>query len=361
MNTSDAYQKLHALLSQGISANLFTAAQCVIALPRSKRLSIALGKTRLPRFVSRAQCPVLDVTEHTLFDLASLTKPLATAALIMKAFEESVLQPNQKLISIAQGVFPSWLLSHTIEDLLTHSTPLNAWADFNHPSITPDTHEHAIKHALAYIHTMQPRQNTDECCYSDLGYILLGFILEQLYQTPLNKLFNEKIARPLKLYGKMMYTPLAYVDDKDCVATHPLFPKTALQGHPDDDNARAFVHVAGHAGLFSSASAVADYADALLNHRFPVSPKIIQYFTTYQAKHSTYALGWDRPTSANSLSGRLPGDPVIGHLGYTGCSLWMDLQTKRHITLLTNRSHTNTNPSSIAELRQEIHKIAWKL
>lgn len=361
MIAPESYQKIIDLLNQGIQQNLFTAAQCVIADPKAKRISIALGKTRLDRYPARYQCPVCNVNEHTLFDVASLTKPLATSALIMKAMDEGILQPQQKLISIIRGTLPSWLLGYTLEDLLTHSTPLTAWADFHHEHVILDSHEHAVKRVLSEINAIPPRTDTDTCCYSDLGFIILGYILELIYNTSLDKLFAQKIARPLGLQDDMMFLPLHHVDDKRCVATHPFIGGYALQGHPDDDNTRAMVHVAGHAGLFATANAIADEIDALLHGHFPVSEKTIHYFTTYQAEHSTYALGWDRPTSSQSLSGRLPGEPVIGHLGYTGCSLWIDLQSKRHITLLTNRSHVNTDPASIAQLRRAIYQLAWEL
>ena len=361
MNDTDPILNIHNLLEQGIASNLFTAAQCVVASPKSKRISLSLGKTRLSRYPSRFQCPVCDVTDQSLFDVASLTKPLATTALIMKAMDEGVLEPHQKLINIVHGSLPSWLMGYTLEDLLTHSTPLIAWADFHHAMVTPDSHENAVRRVLAEINSLPPRTDTDVCCYSDLGFIILGYLLELCYAKPLNKLFAEKIAKPLQLEETMMYLPLHHTDDKNCVATHPFVGGYALQGHPDDDNTRAMVHVAGHAGLFATANAIADYVDALLSGHFPVSQKMIRYFTTYHAEHSTYALGWDRPTSANSLSGRLPGDPVIGHLGYTGCSVWIDLKTKRHITLLTNRSHVNTDPASIADLRRAVYKIAWEL
>ena len=277
MIDTDPIQKLHDLLAQGISSNLYTAVQCVVASPNSKRISISLGKTRLHRYPSRLQCPVCEVNDQSLFDLASLTKPLATTALVMKAMDEGILEPHQKIINIVHGTLPSWLMGFTLEDLLTHSTPLIAWADFHHAQVTPDSHDNAVRRILAEICRLPPRTDIDVCCYSDLGFIILGYLLELCYAKPLNKLFLEKIALPLHLEKSMMYLPLHHTEDKNCVATHPFIGGYALQGHPDDDNTRAMVHVAGHAGLFATANAIADYVDALLGGTFPVSQKMIDY------------------------------------------------------------------------------------
>ena len=352
--------RLNDILSQGIENKLFSAAQLVVSDPRSTLVSLAIGKTRTQKFKNDCNAVSYQITPRTLFDVASLTKPLATASLMMKAVEEKVFNIHQKLVSVDGMVFPPYLLSCTFANLLSHQTDLVAWTDFHGELPRRDDHQNALRHVMQQIAQTPPREDGKTWCYSDLGYILLGMMLEMAYGTDLGRLFNQKIARPLGLERDMMYVPLEHVNRADIVATCP-YDGAYIQGHPDDANARAMTHIAGHAGLFANAEAIAAFVRALLSKNFPVIPEIIDTFITYTDPKTPYALGWDRPTSDDSLSGRKKGDHVIGHLGFTGCSVWIDLDTQRSITLLTNRTHLNQTPQSIAQLRRDIYKICWEL
>ncbi len=355
---SDNIQKIQASLEEAINYRLFTCAQMTIADADSVIASLAVGNTRVSQ--KNSFVPSLPVTTDTLFDVASITKPIVTAALVMKAVEEDLLSFDQKLISIPQFVFPSWLLGDSIAQLLSHQTLLPAWIDFHGATPRIENHEQARDHILSTIARLNPRDDGTTWCYSDLGYMVLGFILELVYGKSLDDIFREKIAAPLGLEHEMVFTPLRYIMKKEIPATCPM-GNDFIQGHPDDANARALSHIAGHAGLFASANAITTYIQKLLAFDFPVSQAIIQHCLNYRSELTPFALGWDRPTSADSLSGRMPTDPVLGHLGFTGCSVWFDLDTRRIVTLLTNRTHTNTDPKSISGLRRSIYKLAWSL
>jgi len=263
-------------------------------------------------------------------------------------------------VSIDGVQFPLWMLGNTVEQLLSHRTMLPAWVDFHSSMPRLEERKQTKQHFERTVMLMEPRTDDNSWCYSDLGYIYLGFILESLYGKPQNELFFEKIASPLGLERQMCYRPLHYFN-QDQIAATCAYANGFIQGHPDDANARALAHVAGHAGLFSSAKNIDKYVRALLNHDFPCNSDTIDYFLNFRHIETPFALGWDRPTSEHSLSGRKPGDPVIGHLGFTGCSVWIDMDTKRVVTLLTNRTHCNSDPGSIATLRKEIHRICWRL
>jgi len=352
---------LSNLLKTSIADNLFTGAQLVVQQKSNTLVQLAEGKTKqAPNNTSCIYCPVADVTNETLFDVASLTKPLVTTSLVMHAVDHNKLSINQKIVRLLPDSLPCWLLECTVADLLTHSTPLQAWLDLHTSQADAIDHANATKNVIQQIALSEPRTNTNQCCYSDLGFIILGYIVELLYNESLDVLFKNFIAKPLGLEKLLTYYPLHNIEQKNCAATH-LYLGNPLQGHPDDDNARSMNHVAGHAGLFATATSIASFCNSLLNGKFPASKSTISKFINYIAPHSTYALGWDRPTSETSLSSRLPGEHVIGHLGYTGCSVWIDLESQRSVTLLTNRSHVNNEPSSIAAVRREIHKLAWEL
>lgn len=352
--------ELLALLQSGIDQKLFSAAQLVVQENSRCLLSLAVGKTRTNSTLTDSFTHAAPVSVNTLFDVASLTKPIATASLVMKACDDGLLSTDQKLIYIDGVKFPSWLLSYTIQDLLSHQTPLQAWHDFHGPNPHLDNYEAATHLFQQTIYTLPDRDDGKSWCYSDLGFILLGFILENCYQKPLPELFRHKIAAPLGLSECMMFSPLHHFSRTNIAATCA-YQNAYIQGHPDDANARVLCHAAGHAGLFATAEAIALFVHKLLSGQFPCHQDTIHQFIHYKSPKTPFALGWDRPTSNDSLSGRCPGDNVIGHLGFTGCSVWIDLDTARSVTLLTNRTHLNDDPKSIANIRRDIHRICWNI
>lgn len=352
-------QSLQTLTENGRSQNHYSAAQLVIAEKNHTLFQTAVGTTKSSQS-PHSPVPTANIQHDSLFDIASLTKPLATSALMMIAVDEHRISLSQKLISINGIHVPSWMLEYTVADLLSHHTPLKPLLDLHGPTPRIEDHRSARNYAERQILESSPRDDDASWCYSDLGFILLGFILETLYNTQLEKLFRDKIASPLQLDTQMMFCPLHHVDQRTIVATS-LCCNTPLQGHPDDANARALTHQAGHAGLFASAQAIATFVQSLFDGRFPCSKNTIQTFLSYHHAQTPFALGWDRPTSSLSLSARTPGDPVLGHLGYTGCSLWIDLDSQRSVTFLTNRTHCNNDPHSIAELRRQIMRLSWSI
>lgn len=357
---SDTIDTLNDILSQGISEKLYTGAQLVVCEKGKFLTSHAVGKTRALSTPNDVNCLSRAININTLFDVASLTKPIATTSLMMKACDDKIFSLSDKLITVSGLNFPAWLLPYKIEDLLSHQTPLQAWHDFHGSLPRYEDHETAMRYFERQIMTFSPRADDQSWCYSDIGFILLGFMLELAYEKPLSELFDAQIATPIGLRDKLTYTPLHRFNRETIPATCH-YQEAYIQGHPDDANARALTHIAGHAGLFASAEGIAEFVTHLLSGNFPCKTKTIQHFLTYKSNKTPFALGWDRPTSEDSLSGRKPGENVIGHLGFTGCSVWIDLDTHRSVTLLTNRTHVNDEPKSLAKLRREIHSICWNL
>ena len=358
--TNRSVEQINNILLSGIEQHLYSCAQLVVDDIHQPQISLAVGTTRLNNLPGDRGIKGQPIDSHTLFDVASLTKPLATAALMMKACEERAFSLDQKLITLNNISFPPWLLTNTVADLLCHHTQLPAWHDFHGECPREEDHDQAKEYFLSEIYNLSPRDDDKTWCYSDIGYLLLGFMLENHYHTGLTWLFEHKIAKPLGLSSEMMFQPLHRIQREHIPATCA-YKNSYIQGHPDDANARAVTHVAGHAGLFASAEAIAAYVRAMLSDTFPCKPEIVHQFISYRHPETPFALGWDRPTSADSLSARNPGDPVIGHLGFTGCSVWIDLDTQRIITLLTNRTHVNSNPKSLAGLRRELYHLCWSI
>lgn len=359
-DTAYTVEEMIACLEQGARDGLFSGAQLVVVDHGRVCADIATGKTKLlDKAIFQTVLPA-DVTPHTLFDVASLTKPLVTAALCMVAIDEGVMSLDRKLVTFDGCQFPSWLLGNTIADLLSHHTSLQAWIDLHGAMPCIEDRKNAKRYVLRKISETAPREDGKTWCYSDLGFIILGFILEEIYQETIDKLFEEKIARKIHLESEMLYHPMHRVNQRQIAATCR-YSGCVVQGHPDDANVRALSHCAGHAGLFATAGAIARYMDCLLNHTFPVSSEILDVFLNYRNPETPFALGWDRPTGSNSLSARTAKDHVIGHLGFTGCSVWTDLDAAKTVVLLTNRTHINDVPESISNLRRNIHQLAWLL
>lgn len=345
------------LLRDAIEQSQCSAAQFVVSDPNGIRADIALGTTMALKNKNPFQSS-LPIDHSTLFDIASLTKPLATAGLIMQAVDSGLLDLGVKLVNFDSGGIPTWLLGSTIADLLSHRTLLQAWLDLSasKPGMSR-FHAGRMPFESAIYHS-EPRSDGATYCYSDLGYILLGFLLEDIYGQSLVKLFANNIASALDLQAEMMYCPLHKIEKKKIVATCAIGRQFA-QGHPDDSNARVLSHYAGHAGLFASARAVDAYVRALFDGSFPCSDKVVGDFVSYRHSDTPFALGWDRPTGENSLSGAKASDPVIGHLGFTGCSVWFNLESKRCVTLLTNRTHLSDSAAGINALRRKLYRLCW--
>ncbi len=293
------------------------------------------------RFSVVLDAAVGDCTPQTLFDIASLTKPLATATLTMMAVEEGRLALDERPRPDV-----------TVAELLSHSSGLPAWKPL---------YQHVGTHAwLDIVNAVraEPLEYAPgtRSLYSDLGFILLGHHLEERSGPQfLDVLFEQKIARPLGIG--------ATFHPRDRAACAPT--EGELRGVVHDENARAMGGVAGHAGLFATARDVSRIAHALVaawnGARSTTVPRILptarvrQMWTPSQVPGSTWCLGWDRPSATGSSAGeRWPKDGV-GHLGFTGCSLWIDPPRARWVVLLSNRVHPTRANDAIKQLRPALH------
>ena len=312
----------------------------------------------------------------TLFDLASLTKPLATTLGIM-------LLVNEKKIHLDDQVtqyLPAFANPATkIRHLLNHTSGLPAWKPYyervNRCEIGGCTGFDRSRSAKSYILEQVHRETSSgeagtQALYSDLGFMVLGEIIEIISGSNLDLFFHERISQPLKLrsatFFDLMQSPTWRIQPKeDEIAPTELCPwrKKVLCGEVHDDNAFAMGGVAGHAGLFSSARdihAIVTQLDRCLRGCSSFLPQwlVHEFFTKDDSvPQSTYALGWDTPAPENSSSGLHFSRRSVGHLGFTGTSLWWDLEKNCHVILLTNRVHPNRNNEKIKQFRPKIHDL----
>jgi CubicO group peptidase (beta-lactamase class C family) len=292
------------------------------------------------------------VTPETIFDLASLTKVIATTPVAM-----SLARSRRLLLTSPVAAYaPDWRGADrsavTIADLLEHCAGLPAWWDLYRRGETRREFTHEIS-TLPLEYT--PRSQS---IYTDLGFILLGFILEDAGGAPLDAQFDAAFEHP-----ELLFRPPAALRPRIApTADDRHWRKRLLVGEVEDENGWALGGIAGHAGVFGTAPAVGAYARLVLRTLTEETalgePWLLRRFLTpSRVPRSSRALGWDlmRPTS--SCGHRLSAS-AFGHTGFTGVSLWIDPQKDVYVVLLTNRVHP-TRPADpndgLAKLRPLVH------
>ena len=342
---------LARFLEEEIAAGSFPAASVLVAKGDRVLAEEVAGHASL-------EPQVEGVTPDTLFDLASLTKPLATAAIL--ASSGGALPPDA-----APGRFmPEWKRTRfdgiTLAHLLTHTSGLPAWF----PLYVRGEGPAAYRRALAQL---EPEEAPGKrVIYSDPNFLLLGEILETALGAPLDQLFREAVASPAGSGARFLPDPgttSAATEKGDrferaMVAARGLeyagFRDGVVRGEVHDGNAFRRGGVAGHAGLFGTARDVWKLALAWL------SPRLVTYGVDRTAELSeARGLAWQGRRGAGSA---IPEMSVgsFGHTGFTGTSLWIDPAREWILVLLTNRIHPEVKEIPFNEVRQRFHRAAYE-
>lgn len=306
------------------------------------------------------------VREDTPFDLASLTKPLATALLATILDHEGRLSLEAPLGDLIPGLRASPFSGATLRDAAVHRAGFPAWA----PLYIAGTTREAFVSAIAACEPVGPPGVT---LYSDLGYLLLGFAVEEASGTSLDRLFAERIANPLRLARCGYPSRKGLFDDAAATergnayeaalagqAAHSVrFRSRILRGEVHDGNAWGLGGVAGHAGLFGTAADVAAIAIAILEpRRLGLVEGALDAMLRPIATEPGYrTVGFLRAHDADSVRDILPDD-AVGHFGFTGTSLWMDATRPRVYVLLTNRVHPRVPKETFVSTRRPFHALA---
>ena len=317
----------------------------------------------------------LPMTRETIFDLASLTKPLATTTAILWLVHDGAVgldDPVSKYLPLFSERDKDGV---TLRHLLTHSSGLKPWRAYHELLrekerktgeqllATPAAREIVIDRVLRSGLVHEPGA---AAVYGDLDFIVLGAVVEAVARRGLDAFCRERIFAPLGMRDTF-FAPLADGDGltesvRRRVAATENCPwrERVLWGEVHDPNAWAMGGVAGHAGLFASADDVMRFAQVILDvwhARSDALPReLLRSFAERQElpPGSDWALGWDTPTQAASSSGRHFSPRSIGHLGFTGTSLWIDLEREAVVVMLTNRVHQVAKKSRF-DLRPVVH------
>lgn len=303
------------------------------------------------------------VDEQTVFDLASLTKPLVTVLSVASLVERGLFDLN----STVSELFREYdMLPETarvsLKHLLAHCSGLPAYRPYYVHMLKVAKEQRAEWLVRTILTEPHQYQTGKEHVYSDLGYILLGKIVEIWSGKSLDVYFKKKIAEPLGLQGKLYFTADGNVNTDGSFAYTEVCPwsHTWLNGSVNDDNCRVLGGVAGHAGLFGTLDGVSRLCSLLReiwSGRISseiLSRKLLRKLMT-RVEGSTWCYGFDSPSAAGSSSGKYFSAESVGHLGFTGTSFWIDLARGISIVLLTNRVHPSRSNDRIRAFRPLIH------
>ncbi len=333
------------ILTSAVAERAFPAASLAVAHRHRLVASKAFGN-----FTYDPESPA--ATPATIFDLASVSKVVATTSMAMLLYQRGLLD----LDLAAVAAVPEFTGTDTrrqqitLRMLLSHSSGLPAYEKLY---LRARNREELMAAVFAAALTADPGSRAE---YSDLGFITLAVALERLAEDSLDHFCQREIFGPLGVTHTAFAPPAAWKSGTAPTQDDRSFRKRIIQGEVQDENASMLGGVAGHAGVFATAEDIAIFADALLRGESLIRRETLAVFTRREntPAGSSRALGWDTP-SRPSQSGKYLSERAFGHLGYTGTSLWIDPERALSITLLTNRTWPDCSNQKIKEVRPRVH------
>jgi CubicO group peptidase (beta-lactamase class C family) len=368
-----AADPIAAAIDRAVHAGVFPGAVLAVSLRRRVIALRAFGMA-----ASRPAPEPLNV--DTVYDLASLTKPFATATAVALLLQDGRLSLEDRLERHFPELDGRPLGAATLFHLLNHSSGLPGWRPLykslgdRHRPEPGSLGRHAPCAAAIDLIAQEPLLHNpgEQSIYSDLGFILLGIVIERVSGFGLADFCKSRIFDPLDAHPlcflRVGAEPAAIEQDGLRLPVAPTeyvaWRGGLLRGEVHDDNAYALGGVAGHAGLFGTAAALLKVSGAWLRSYHGVDdfldPAVARRFTARQSTPgSSWGLGWDTP-SAPSSSGRYFSARSFGHLGFTGTSVWVDPTIELEIVLLSNRVHVDPDNAKIQQFRPLIHDAVYE-
>lgn len=352
------------LLEKGVSEGVFPCAAAGIVR--------GLGKEKKEvtcHYGSAALYPQKrKLKKNDFFDLASLTKPLATTLAILCLIKDKKIDVDEKLSSLLEKKIKGEKRKISVQNLLSHSSGLPAYREYY--KILRDIESKKKNEFVENLILQEPL----ECdpgtrgTYSDLGFILLGRTIEIKTGCTLAQYVEERVLGPLNLEKKIFFNPLFEGRKNhpkiDFAATENCpWRKKILCGEVHDDNCYSMGGAAGHSGLFGNIEGVTTYTGMILDmwkgvKEHPnINKRDFDLFLARQQKipGSSWALGFDTPAIKESSSGVHLSPRSVGHLGFTGTSFWIDPEKDVVIVLLSNRVHPSRENVKIRQFRPYFH------
>jgi serine-type D-Ala-D-Ala carboxypeptidase len=341
-----AFAPAFALLQNAIVERVFPAAS--VAITHKDKL---VARKAFGHFTYEPDAP--ETTADSIFDLASVTKIVATTSMAMILYMLGLLDLDMPAVALV----PEFAADNprnpevTIRMLLAHSSGLPAYEKL---FLEAKTRDELLAATFSTQLTADPGTRTE---YSDIGFIILGIALERLAEEPLDSFCRREVFGPLGMLRTAFRPLAAWHDSIPPTVDDRTFRQRIIQGEVQDENASVMGGVSGHAGLFATAGDLATFAHTMLQGGRPIiRPETLAVFTRRESSPpgTTRALGWDTPSSP-SQSGKYFLATSFGHLGYTGTSLWIDPERQLSVTLLTNRTWPDCANQAIKQLRPKFH------
>ena len=373
MNEVNAHPQISSLLDEAIAAGNFPSAVYAVAEKGRVRFADARG------FAVHDEEKKVGVshpaTLETIYDLASLTKPLVTGLLCARRMEQGQLDFDAPVAAYLTEFARADKRSLTVRQLLTHTSGLPAWRPLY---ITTNGEQEKTLASIA-AEPLEYEPGT-RVIYSDLGFITLGFLLERIAGARLSEIAQREIFRPLKSQhtffnpGESFLTRIAASESEGNAYERGMcgeswgageykgWRESLIWGEVHDGNAHFLGGAAGHAGLFSTAEETIKFAEQFIPAQTSLLlPATCAFFRQNMTPdlNETRSLAWQLAATGGSTAGRdLPPD-AFGHTGFAGTSCWVDSERERIFILLTNRTHNRALPfANINAVRRRFHSLA---
>jgi CubicO group peptidase (beta-lactamase class C family) len=357
-------ERISSMLNERIAAGDFPSAVYLVAERGQVKLADALGDAVTGKERHAA-------TLDTIYDLASLTKPLITSLLCAKRVESGEINLDDSI----SGYFPEFNLDDkreiSLRQLLTHTSGLPAWRPLY---LTASNKEEVLQAIAAETLEFQPGTHVR---YSDLGFITLGFLLKKLARSSFGEIARDEIFEPLKLSRTFFNPDKALITEMAACELGNLYERgmcdeekaqkyvwrdTLIWGEVHDGNAYFLGGAAGHAGLFSTAREALRIASQFhAGTTQLLQPETCALFQTNMTNgmEEARSFGWQLAETKDSTASMSLPPNSFGHLGFTGTSCWNDPMRSRTFILLTNRTHARTLPfANINNVRRQFHTLA---
>ncbi len=342
-NDSQGFSAVNAVIEQAIAEKQIPGAVLVVGQGGKVVYRKAYGM----RSLEPTREPM---TEDTVFDIASLTKPVVTATCIMELLRRGKLRLNDPVAAYIPEFGRNGKHEITVRQLLTHFSGLREDLDLTESWMGRD----GAFQAIAEEHTLNPPGST--FVYSDINFEILGFLVEKLAGMPLDQFAQQVVFAPLKMHHTRYLPPGEWTPT--IAPTEANEQGQMLRGVVHDPTARRMGGVAGHAGIFATADDLALFAQAMLDRKGILTPALIDKMTTpQQPPWATVlrGLGWDIDSPFATNRGELLPVGSFGHTGFTGTTMWVDPYTKIYFILLTNGLHPRaSDPWAKVSLRTKV-------
>ncbi len=299
------------------------------------------------------------IDDETIFDLASVSKVIGTTTAVMKLFDQGSIRLDDSVSKFLPQFSVGPKSAITIRHLITHRA---GFPPFRRFFLMCSSAAEALDSVYATELVARPGDTT---IYSDIGMISLGKVVEAVTGMSQSDYLQREFFEPLGMTHTMYNPPAELLEQIAPTEIDTLWRKTLVRGQVHDENAALLGGVAGHAGLFSTASDVAVLVQMLLNRgtyggkRYLQESTVVEFTRKYVPGQDRY-LGWDMKSAVGSSAGSYFSPSSFGHTGFTGTSVWVDPERKLGVILLTNRVHPTRANLKISKVRPAVHDAVVK-